>query len=80
MARNTAVLSISVPQDMMSEITKWAKLESKSKTELIQEAIRWYRRWRLKRDIAELREEGEKIRKEFNIKTEEDLYEYIHSD
>lgn len=80
MARNTAVLSISVPQDMMAEITKWAKLERKSKTELIQEAIKWYRRWRLKRDIAELRKEGEKIRKEFNIKTEEDLYEFIHGD
>lgn len=80
MARTTAVLSISVPQDMMSEITKWSKLERKTKTELIQEAIKWYRRWRLKRDIAELRKEGEKIRKQFNIKTEDDLYEFIHSD
>lgn len=80
MPRSTAIISISLPQDQALDLTKWARLERKTKTELIKEAIKWYRRWQLKRDIAELRKEGEKIRKEFNIKTEDDLYEFIHSD
>lgn len=80
MARNTAVVSISLAQDEAAQLTKWAKLERKTKTEVIREALDWYRRWRLKRDIAELRREGEKIRKQFNIKTEDDLYKFIHGD
>ena len=80
MARSTAVLSISVPQNMMSEITKWSKLERKSKTELIQEAIKWYRRWKFNKNWAYIRKRGEETRKKFNLKTEDDLYEFIHGD
>lgn len=80
MARNTAVLSISVPQDMMVSITKWAKLERKTKTEVIKEAISWYRKWKFNKDWAYLRKQGEETRKKFNLKTEDDLYEFIHGD
>lgn len=80
MARNTAVVSISLPPDVLAQLNQWAKLERKSKTELIKEALSWYRTWKLKKDIKELREEGEKIRNKFGFKTEEDLYEFIHGD
>lgn len=81
MARTTAVISVSLPPDILSDLIKWSKLEGKSKTSLIKEALIWYRRWKLKRDIVELRKEGEKISKEFNLKTEEDLYKFLgHGD
>lgn len=80
MARNTAIVSISLPQEMLIDLIKWAKLERKTKTELVREALQWYKRWRLKREITELRKTGEKIRKEFNLKTEDDLYKFIHGD
>lgn len=80
MARSTAVVSISLPQEVLTQLNQWAKLERKSKTELIREALNWYRSWKFKRDWKELRKEGEKIRKKFNFKTEDDLYEYIHGD
>lgn len=78
MARNTAVVSISLPPDILAQLNQWAKLERKSKTELIKEALSWYRTWKLKKDIKELRKEGEKIRNKFGFKTEEDLYDFIH--
>lgn len=78
--RNTAVVSISLPPDVLAQLNQWAKLERKSKTELIKEALSWYRQWKFKRDWAELRKKGEEIRKEFGFKTEQDLYDYIHGD
>lgn len=80
MARNTAVVSISLPPDVLAQLNQWAKLERKSKTELIKEALNWYKAWKFKRDWKELRKEGEKIRKKFNFKTEDDLYDFIHGD
>lgn len=80
MARTTAVVSISMPKDMLTDLIKWAWLERKTKTELLREALTWYRTWKLKKEIRELREEGQQLRKKFNLKTEEDLYEFIHSD
>lgn len=80
MARSTAIVSISLPQEILTQLNQWAKLERKSKTELIKEAWNFYRTWKIKRDIKELRKEGEKIRQEFGFKTEQDLYDFIHSD
>jgi len=78
--RNTAVVSISLPPDILAQLESWAKLERKTKTELIKEALDLYRQWKFKKDWTELRKEGDKIRKKFNFKTEQDLYDYIHSD
>lgn len=80
MARATTVISISMPKDMLADLIKWARVERKTKTELLREALTWYRTWKLKKEIRELREEGQQLRKKFNLKTEEDLYEFIHSD
>lgn len=75
--RNTAVLSISLPPDILAELNKWAKTERKTKTELLKEAWSWYRTWKLKKEIKELRKIGEETRKKFNLKTEDDLYEFL---
>ena len=78
--RNTAVVSISLPPDILAQLESWAKLERKSRTELIKEALNWYRQWKFKKEWIELRKEGDKLRKKFNFKTEQDLYDYIHGD
>lgn len=78
--RNTAVVSISLPQKVLAELNSWAELERKTKTEIVKEALSWYRNWKLKKDINELRDLGKKTRKKFNFQTEEDLYQYIHGD
>lgn len=78
--RNTVVVSISLPPDILAQLELWAKTERKSKTELIKDAWQFYRTWKLKKDIKELRKEGAKIKQEFGFKTEQDLYDYIHSD
>ena len=78
--RNSAVVSLSLPQQVLAELNRWAKLERKTKTQLLKEAWSFYRTWRLKKDIADLRKLGEKTRQKFNFKTEDELYEYIHGD
>lgn len=78
--RNTAVVSISLPQEILAQLEQWARVERKTKTELVRDALNWYRTWKLKKDIKELRKEGEKIRKRFDFKTEQDLYDFIHRD
>ena len=78
--RNTAIVSVSLPQQVLSDLNKWAKLERKTKTQLLKEAWSFYRTWRIKRDIKYLRKLGEQTRKKFGFKTEDELYEYIHGD
>lgn len=78
--RNTAVVSISLPQEILEQITRWAKLENKSKTELIKEAWELYRTWKIKKNLKHIRRLGEETRKKFGFKTEDELFEYIHSE
>ena len=78
--RNTAVVSFSLPQQVLSDLNRWAKLERKSKSELIRSILKWYKLWKFRRDWKELRKLGEETRRKFGFKTEEELYEYIHGD
>ena len=78
--RNTAVVSLSLPQQVLSDLNRWAKLERKTKTQLLKEAWSFYRTLRIKRDIKYLRKLGEQTRKKFDFKTEDDLYNFIHGD
>ena len=80
MARATTVISISMPKDILVDLIKWARVERKTKTELLRDAFAWYRSWKLKKEVRGLREQGQQLRKKFNLKTEEDLYKFIHSD
>lgn len=65
-----AILNISVPQAIADQITKTAKEENKTKSELMREAFRVYQ-WR--RDWARLRAIGEATAKRMNIKTYDDV-------
>ncbi len=49
LARKTKILTLSVPPEMLEELERVAKAESRTKSELFREALREYvsrRRWR----------------------------------
>ncbi|HCS78622.1 TPA: hypothetical protein DIV55_02660 [Patescibacteria group bacterium] len=79
-ARNTQILSVSLPKEIMADVEKMAKIERRSKSDLIREMIQLYRSWKFKRDWKKIRAMGEDIRKKFNFKNEDELFEYIHGD
>lgn len=79
-SRNTRIMSLSLPPSVAQEIERMAKLERKTRTQLLREAWSFYKTWKLKKDIGELRKLGEQTRKKFGFKTEDELYEYIHGD
>ena len=78
--RNTQILSVSLPKEIMAEVEKMAKIERRSKSELVREMVRLYRLWKFERDWKKIRAMGEDIRKKFNFKNEDELFEYIHGD
>lgn len=78
--RNTQILSVSLPKEIMEDVEKLAKIERRSKSELVREMVRLYKKWQFEKDWKKLREIGEKTRKKYNFKTEDELFEYIHSD
>jgi metal-responsive CopG/Arc/MetJ family transcriptional regulator len=79
-SRNTQVLSVSLPPEIYNEINRIAKNEKKTKSAMIREMVKIYRRWRFERDWSKIRAMGEDIKKKFNIKNENELLEYIHGD
>lgn len=65
-----AIINISVPQAIAKQITKTAKEENKTKSELMREAFRVYKR---KSDWARFRLLGEETAIRMNIKTYDDV-------
>ncbi|OGD85611.1 hypothetical protein A2696_03925 [Candidatus Curtissbacteria bacterium RIFCSPHIGHO2_01_FULL_41_13] len=78
--RNTRILSISLPPKIYEDINQMAKNEKKTKSAMIREMVKIYRRWRFERDWSKIRAMGEDIKKKFNIRNEDELLEYIHGD
>lgn len=79
-ARNTKVLSVSLPPEVYEEVNRLAKIERKTKSELIRSTIKAYRRQRFEREWKKIRKMGGEIREKFNIRNEDELLEYIHGD
>jgi CopG family transcriptional regulator/antitoxin EndoAI len=73
--RSTKVLSISLPEEMLSEAEALAKQENRTMSELIREALRAYKRereaWR------GLFESGKAKGRAAGIKSEEDVVEAV---
>lgn len=78
--RNTQILSVSVPKDVMADVEKLAKIERRTKSELVREMVKVYRSWKFERDWGKIRAMGDNVRRKFNLKNEDELLEYIHSD
>jgi len=79
-SRNTRILSVSLPPQIYEDINRMARNEKKSKSAMVREMAKTYRRYRFERDWQKIRAMGEDIKKKFNIKNEDELLEYIHGD
>jgi len=80
MNRNTQVLSVSLPPEVYKKIEQLSRVERKTKSQLIRDMIDEYSVSQFKKEWAEVRKIGEKVRKKYNFKTEDELFEYIHGD
>lgn len=65
-----AIINISMPPDMARRVTKLAKEENRTKSELFREAFRLYE-W--KRDWAKIRAWGQETAKKMGIKSDDDV-------
>lgn len=70
MSRTTEVLSISLSKREINTISKLAKKEGRTRSELIREAL-W--RYQISRNWTYLQKIGEKIATRLGIETEEDV-------
>ena len=73
MSPNRTVLSLSLPPEMNREFDVLAKKEGKTKSALLREMIKLYRRKKLEDDFRSLQEYGSKKARELGIKTEADI-------
>lgn len=80
MNRNTQVLSVSLPPEVYKKIEQLSKSEKKTKSQLIRDMVVAYRRNVYEKEWAKIRKMGDEIRKKYNFKTEDELFEYIHGD
>jgi CopG family transcriptional regulator/antitoxin EndoAI len=78
MGRVTKTLTISLPPQVYDEVEKLARLEQKTKSELVRDMIRVYedtldeKRWR------RLRRLGQATARRFNISSEADIERLVH--
>lgn len=78
--RNTQILSVSLPPEVYEDIARLARREKKTKSALVREMVKIYRRWKFEKDWKKLRKIGEETRRKFGFKNEDELLEYIHGD
>lgn len=65
-----AIINISVPQKMAEEITKTAKVENKTISELLREA---WREYQFRKDWAQIRRWGDDTAKRMGIESYDDI-------
>ena len=70
MQAQRAIINVSMPPAMAKRVTKLAKEENRTKSELLREAFRIYE---FKRDWAKIRAWGKETSRKMNIKTYDDV-------
>ncbi len=70
MQTQRAIINVSMPPAMAKRVTKLAKEENRTKSELLREAFRSYE---FKRDWAKIRVWGKETARKMNIKTYDDV-------
>lgn len=73
--RSTKVLSISLPEEMLSEAEALAKEENRTMSELVREALRAYKRER--QGLRSLLEYGKERGRAAGVTSEEDAVEAV---
>jgi Arc/MetJ-type ribon-helix-helix transcriptional regulator len=79
-ARNTKVLSVSVPERVAEEMQQMAEEEGVSKSELVRLMIRAYRRERSEEDFLRLQRELAPKARETGVESEEDVERLVLED
>ncbi|MHB1324828.1 MAG: CopG family ribbon-helix-helix protein [Thermoleophilia bacterium] len=75
MARESKIITISLPPELAEEIDRLAAAENRSRSEMLREAFReylTYSRWR------RIRRWGDETAREFGIRTEADVDRILH--
>jgi len=75
--RKTKVISISLPEEMAEELEDLSKAKGRTKTDLIKEMFKTYNELTAEKEWSELFKSGRETAKNFKIKNEEDLYNYL---
>ncbi len=70
MQAQRAIINVSMPPAMAKRVTKLAKAENRTKSELLREAFRSYE---FAKDWAKIRAWGEETARRMSIKSEEDV-------
>ncbi|MEA2015520.1 MAG: ribbon-helix-helix protein, CopG family [Actinomycetota bacterium] len=77
MDRKTKVISISLPEEMAEELEDLSKAKGRTKTDLIKEMFKTYNELTAEKEWSELFKSGRETAKNFKIKNDEDLYNYL---
>ena len=75
MLRNTAVISVSLPQKFLSILNQLAKKKAKTRSEVIKDLLLGYYQDQSWEQIFDW---GRTTKEEFNIKSEEDIVKLIN--
>ena len=76
--RSTKILSFSLSPKMADEIEDLAKIERRSKSELLREMVHVYKERQAESEWQDLFAFGEKTAKRFGIKNEEELFKILN--
>jgi metal-responsive CopG/Arc/MetJ family transcriptional regulator len=80
MARNTKVLSVSVPERLAEEIERMAEEEGVSKSELVRLMVHAYRRERSEEEFLRLQRELAPKARVIGVKSEEEVERLVLED
>lgn len=77
MNRKTKVISISLPEEMAEELENLSKAKGRTKTDIIKEMFKTYNEAVAEKEWSELFKFGRETAKNFKIKNEKDLAEFL---
>lgn len=72
-----STISFSIEDDIKQKIDKWAKREKKSKSDLFRDMVAIYQ---FNQQLDYHTDKVDTVLQELNIRTEDELYEYLESD
>ncbi len=78
LGRTTETMTVSLPPEMMKEIEKMTRIERKSRSQLVRDAIALYEEMQAERRWQNARKAGRRAVKRLGITTDEELDKIIH--
>ena len=78
LGRTTETMTVSMPPEAMREIEKMTRVERKSKSQLVRDALALYEEMQRERRWQNARRAGKRAFKRLNITSEEELDRILH--